>query len=290
MTLYVEADLGRNISQIIGDLDAQFESVRTLERGSDEPTVLIEGLVWNRTDYPALDDAWVRYDGAAFQLLMDPAFAQVNAGGTIAWAANQPLGGFVFTDMGVGVNATDSVRFDQVVLADGSNPFTADIPAGGFKITGLGAPVDDNDAARLVDVANAGKVLRINDVIWQDESDQAATYNPTDFQVDRVIVKFYCSVKQQGGGFTVYNLMFEETIEFNRWVDDATGGFNNAEIEQVVADGIRVRCEFKTSAPFGFYIRLRDDSSGEWSRPWKHGDSSNANYVIQALAFGYTSA
>jgi hypothetical protein len=66
--------------------------------------------------------------------------------GANAFAANQPMGGFKFTGLGAGSGAGDSVRYEQVILVNGANAFTADQSLGGFKITNLGAPSAGGDA------------------------------------------------------------------------------------------------------------------------------------------------
>lgn len=67
--------------------------------------------------------------------------------GSVAFTANQPMGGFKLTGLGAGTGAGDSVRYEQVILVSGANAFAADQSFGGFKATNVADPTVAQDAA-----------------------------------------------------------------------------------------------------------------------------------------------
>lgn len=153
--------LGANLSEFAEDIEVQHEQIRSFERAANASAPVIKpvGMIWDRTDYPVLGEAYLRWNGSAWTLLFDPDHAQVNAGGTVAFTADQPMGGFKLTGLAAGSAAGHSVRFEQVVLVTGANAWTGNHNAGGNRLTNLGAPTSDNDAARRVD-ANAIKFFQ----------------------------------------------------------------------------------------------------------------------------------
>lgn len=167
--VYTQFPNGDVLSLMTQRIDAMFDAVRGLERGTVAPNITPTGLVWNRTDHPAIGEAWMRWNGSAFVLLLDPEAVQVNASGSIPYSANQPMGGFVLTGLGAGSANGHSVRYEQVILRSGANAMAAnlamggftitgigaDLALGGFKVTGLGVPSAPDDAARKADVAAA---------------------------------------------------------------------------------------------------------------------------------------
>ena len=157
MTTWASANLGANISQIVSQDDTQDEAVRSHERGTTAPPYPTRGQFWARTDYPTLLES-ICYRTAAdtWTLLMDPDYAQINCGGTVAWAANQPMGNFKLTGLAAGSANGDSVRYEQVLLKVGGTMSGA-IAMGSNLITGLAAPVSGGDAANktYVDAAAA---------------------------------------------------------------------------------------------------------------------------------------
>jgi hypothetical protein len=68
--------------------------------------------------------------------------------GSVAFTANQPMGGFKLTGLAAGSATGDSVRYEQAILISGVNPFAANQPMGGFKLTGLGAGTTAGDSVR----------------------------------------------------------------------------------------------------------------------------------------------
>lgn len=69
--------------------------------------------------------------------------------GSVAFTANQPMGGFKLTGLGAGSGAGDSVRYEQAILVNGANAFSANQSFGGFRITNLGDPVGAQDGVTL---------------------------------------------------------------------------------------------------------------------------------------------
>ncbi len=167
---YQTIGLGTNLSQLASNIDMQNEAIRSHERGTTEPTIKPNGLIWFRTDYPTLGNAMVQWNGSAWVLLLDPDFPALNAGGSVAAAADLPMASHKLTGLAAGTTAGDSVRFEQVVLASGANSMSGDLNLNGHTLTNLGADLDmhtkkitnlaapgaNNDAARKVDVDNAG--------------------------------------------------------------------------------------------------------------------------------------
>lgn len=167
MSVYNEIITGANLSQFAQDINLQNDAIRSHERGASEPSITPTGLLWHCTNTTILaglgitniTEAWLVWKGTGWAFVADPQQAAINAGGTIKWGANQPMGGHKFTDMGLGSAGTDSVRLDQVVLRDGSQALTADWSAGGNKITNLGEPTADTDAARRMDVGGTAHFM-----------------------------------------------------------------------------------------------------------------------------------
>lgn len=79
--------------------------------------------------------------------------------GSVAFTANQPMGGFKLTGLAAGTTAGDSVRYEQAILVSGANAFAANQSFGGFKATNLANPVSDQDAATKIYVDNLSQSL-----------------------------------------------------------------------------------------------------------------------------------
>lgn len=69
--------------------------------------------------------------------------------GSVAFTANQPMGGFKLTGLAAGSGSGDSVRYEQAILTSGFNPFAAAQSMGGFNLTNLADPVGSQDAVTL---------------------------------------------------------------------------------------------------------------------------------------------
>lgn len=151
MPVYATLSSGNNLSQLITDIEGQHQAIMGMQRGTSEPTVKPIGSVWQRTNYPTLGDAWLIYDGATYNLLLDPDHPQINAGGTVAFGANQSLGNNKITNLAAGTADNDAVRRVQVILRDGTQAMTGNLNLGANRITNVGEPALATDAPRLGD-------------------------------------------------------------------------------------------------------------------------------------------
>lgn len=151
--MYTVFTSGINISELAAKIQAQHEAIRGLERGPNAsvPAIVLPGLLWNRTDEPTYGEAIMRYNGTAFTVLMDADFTQINAGGTVVFTANQPMGSHILTGLAAGTAAGHSVRYEQVMLLSGVNAMTDHMNMGAKRITNLAEPTADDHAARRAD-------------------------------------------------------------------------------------------------------------------------------------------
>lgn len=157
MTTYQLINAGQNLSQFIDLVQTQHEAIRTFERGPAVPAVKPEGLLWQSTDLPLLtasgfsgiNEGLLRWDSALadWTAFADTRQIQINAGGTVPFNADQPMNAHKLTGLAAGTDEADSVRVDQVILRDGSNPMTANLSLGGQRIFNLQDGVGPNDAA-----------------------------------------------------------------------------------------------------------------------------------------------
>lgn len=69
----------------------------------------------------------------------------IQANGSVAFTANQPMAGFKLTGLGAGSGAGDSVRYEQAILSSGVNAWLANQSLGGFKITNAADPTAAQD-------------------------------------------------------------------------------------------------------------------------------------------------
>lgn len=78
--------------------------------------------------------------------------------GSVAFTANQPMGGFKLTGLAAGSVAGDSVRYEQAILASGANAWAANQSLGGFKITNAadGTSAQDYVTKAQLDAVSAG--------------------------------------------------------------------------------------------------------------------------------------
>lgn len=169
MATWAPQNLGSNISQIVSADDTQDDAVRSHERGTTTPPYPVRGQLHCKTDHSTLGEAFMFYNGSTWTVFADPEAAQVNASGTVAFAANQPMGGFKLTGLAAGSANGDSVRYEQVLLLAGGTMtgsitlsgsatitgFGAAMNMNSQKITNLAAPSDPSDAARKADVTSA---------------------------------------------------------------------------------------------------------------------------------------
>lgn len=78
--------------------------------------------------------------------------------GSVAFTANQPMGGFKLTGLAAGSGSGDSVRYEQAILASGANAWAANQSLGGFKITNAadGTSAQDYVTKAQLDAVSAG--------------------------------------------------------------------------------------------------------------------------------------
>ena len=301
MAIYTTILAGSNLSTLVASLQTQHDAIMTFQRGTVTPTVVSTGIVWNRTDYAVLGDAWVRYNGSAYTLLLDPEFAQLNAGGTVAMGADLAAGGFKLTGLAAGTANGHSVRYEQVLLRSGALAMTGALDMGTTnKIVNLAAPTAATDAVRLVDLQASGLVY------FQTNRDDKANGFPVKLQIASDLTTTYTvcpgfakpprqvTVKLKGrlqvdtGGSTIATL--DSEITFNRWIADSTGGFTGGvfETKQIHDNGAgttySLQCEWKATAPVGVFLRIRASSGSSYYKIFH--PSTSVDGVVQMLAIG----
>jgi hypothetical protein len=269
MPLYALLPGTTPLSQFPVLLAAQHDAMRSLERGTTAPTLPVNGLLWNRTDAPTIGEAIYRYNGTSFVLLMDPEYAQINAGGTVTFAADQPMGTFKFTGLGAGTAAGHSVRFEQVVLVNGANAMTGALNMGSQKITSLAAGTDPSDAARLSQTtpSGMGRFRFLSGVTLAQQVDDAGTFieipgeNDVPFTPRILHLRLTGEVRDQSDNDLHGTIDKEYTVR--RWAADP----GSLTIDASVTVGIRtvrVGVEWKTTSPRGVWVRVIRNDNDEY--------------------------
>ena len=145
-----------NISNIVQDRVTADEAIRTQERGSVAPTDLLDGLLWQSTHLSTNNAATLgagAFLGAYspqqlllrrtvvpdWAVVLDLAYPQINAGGTIAMGA----------DFDMGNNSI--VNVDNVMVLDAGN-----WDAAGLQVKDAADPTDAQDLATKAYVDGAG--------------------------------------------------------------------------------------------------------------------------------------
>ena len=168
MTIYAQANLGQTISGIVLADDAQDEAIRSHERGNVEPTVLIDGLLWNSLDQTIINasstpgwwptdtsDAILIRRGGSWETFADARYPQLNAGGTVQMIANLRMNSLKITGLADGTDPNDGANVGQVVLVSGANAMTGALAMGANKITGLADGTDPQDAVTFGQLGSA---------------------------------------------------------------------------------------------------------------------------------------
>lgn len=142
MGIYAVLVTGNNLSELVQQLTAQDEAIRTLDRGTVESGVKPVGLLQNKSDYgwsAGAGDAIRYWNGSAWSLVMDPRKAHINDAGTVPMAANLVMSGNRITGVADPIADGDAVTlaYFEAHLADA---WGEDHDAGGFIITNLGSP------------------------------------------------------------------------------------------------------------------------------------------------------
>jgi hypothetical protein len=316
MGIWIAQNLGANISQIVTADDAQDEAIRSLERGNVEPTTKPAGLlhdtlvtaILSSTGASGLGLAEViaRWNGSAWTLFCDPLQRQVNAGGTIPYVADQPMGSHKFTGLSAGSAAGHSVRYEQVILTSGANAFAANQSMGGNKITSLGTPTADADAATKLYVDSAVPVYPCSHwyntnrdelgngkpVVVRQFDDQTDTYTEVGFVPRRLRLRLTGTFRRQSDNDATNGIIVDGLeLDVWRWNEDATGGDDGTWDEVMIGtvDGpisgtmeVWVKWKYSPGA-LGFYVYFID-GSGDWFNLRKTGDAG-VDGTIQAQAF-----
>lgn len=208
MAVYGQQNLGSNLSTFAGTDDAQDEAIRSHERGSVAPTIKPNGLVWFSTDATSItgagfgggvSEAALRWDGSDWVGLMDLAEKALNAGGTVAWEADQDADGHMLVGLIPGTDPDHSAAVGQVLLLDGSNPMAGDLDMDGNLITGLADGVADDDAATVGQLpVNGANIYHNNNrntggggdpVVWKTTNGDVANYMQIDFRPKFFVIR-----------------------------------------------------------------------------------------------------
>lgn len=306
MTYQVQ-NLGTPLSLLVAFDDGQDEAIRTFEYGSDEPTVIAPGLLWQSTNGTELtaagvpggiSAAFLRWNGSAWEY-----FAPIGQGpmlaanGSVTVTGNLAMGTKKLTGLGAGSANGDSVRYEQAVLISGANAFAANQSMGGHRLTNLGAPTSGSDAARLDDVQSLEYTGRFfyntnrdasgygtdATVKQQLDADQAAGHTKIGFTPREVTFRIAGRFRKQTdnsiavSGDTVFNTEFT----LKRWDAQSAGGDSGTptsaiyQIYDSVQDVYAVVVWRYTAGEEGFTLRFRSGAdTGDWLRLRSAGDAS----------------
>lgn len=289
-----------NLSTFATSVQTQHEQIRSLERAAyaSAPTVKPTGLIWDRTDEGTLGEALMRWNGAAWTVLMDPEATQLNNLGTVALGADQPCGGFKLTGLGAGSASGHSVRYEQVVLVSGANALTGNLSAGTNKITNLGTPTSAADAVTKAYVDAAGALY------FQTNRDFAANSKPVTLESDgattamtdlgfvprRIVLRFKGGIFTTDGNNTLQGSgsSADAQVAFDRWETDATAGYTEPASQTatfvVNSTTITVTVTWKTSGTLGVAIKLTAGGSLRM-KVGKDSSTPNTPGVVQLLAY-----
>jgi len=293
VSIYQLISLGQNLSAILASFESQHDAMRSIERGTTEPVILVPGLLWNRTNHPTLGDAIMRYDGTSFVLYADPAAAQINDAGTVPFASDQPMGGNIFIALGDGAADGESVHAGQVILTS-SGEVIDDIDMGGNRLTGLGAPVGDNDAVRKVDLEDSAKFANVDPAVFEISGD-AGSFNDLGFVPDLLHVSCVCSLRNPGGGAYINAANFN--VDFWRIpnagpiaVVDSNDPSGAVHSDTITGQDYHLEVTFKHTEPQGVYLAFRKGlvgGSGAYLEPRKVNNNSDPAYhlFLRAIAF-----
>ena len=258
MAIYALTSLGSNLSALVTNIQAQQDSIRSLERGTVTPNVLVTGLLFNRTDRVVIGEAIERYNGSAWTLLLDPEHAQLNAGGTVVPTVNLPMGGFKITGLAPATANGDAARYEQVLHRNGALAATGTLNMGGQKISSLGAPIVNGDAARIQDCQpnNACLINRDENPTQELAADHAGSFQTGPESATGVReMPLMVAVRASGEVRFQSDNSLLGTLTLQNWLV-----FRHDETTIVVANltlgvtPIRFAIEWKTSAPKGLWF------------------------------------
>lgn len=239
MSVYSQVGFGTNLSAYVTAVEAQHEAMRSLERGTTEPPIMVHGMLWHRTDYPTLGNAilWRKPDDT-WQFLIDPDHGQINAGGTVDFAANQSMDGFKLTDLGAPTTNGDAARYeDAYATAQGRQFFRT--------LATTPAAVVQTDAA------------------------PTTTFNSLGYVPRKVSLRLYGDVIKESDASVPGTI--DQVIEYTRWDEDVGAGFAGTGGKTAVWSGtigataITVYIEPKYTTAYGFWISIENGSAERYT-------------------------
>lgn len=283
MSIYQVIVAGDNFGSILSLINAQQEAIRSMERGTTTPGVLVSGALWCKTDYSWSDgdaDAIMRYNGSAYVLFADPSSPQISASGRVPMAADFDLGGHK------GVGADDGVADDDLatvgqVKAISEGAWTGDHDAGGFVLINLASPFtqsSDQAAARVDDCFQTthGLFRFLGTPAFETvySASDYTTFNTVSGgkRVDLLVATSFCprvmyiklsgNVAPIGGGASAFTLaqtvllVLRDPDNVGAWVAIATGLGGGGQWS--------VEVYLETSEPRGFALRIRRNDNTLW--------------------------
>lgn len=245
---YQQQNLGDNLSQVVLFDDQQDKTVRSFERGPDQPTIRLAGMLWCCTDATRLGtlglsgvtEAFLRWNGTAWTVqgvaVSSAGAAQwVDSRGKTAMAADLAMGGHKITGATAATAPGGVVILDQVILANGSNDFTADQSMGDNRLKDLGAPEAPNDAMRLADLpaylsqmwwqTNYDSLANGKPVKWVDAADEDASFTEVGFVPRRLRLRLTGEFRRQSDNSLWGDIAVDGLeIDVSRWNSVAAGG------------------------------------------------------------------
>ena len=277
MSTYSELTTSVNLSGLASAINGQFAAVRSLERGSSSPSVTVTGLLWEKTDYSwtaGMGSAIMRFNGSAFALLIDPRSPQINAGGTVAMAADLAMGSNKITGLSDGSASDDAATVGQVATLAGSS-WSNHRDAAGYRLDNLGtATASDQSAARYDDTwqtthglgryidavtFNTGGSGELNSVGGGKRTvpNTAVTFCP------RVIVLTLGGQIRTISGSTLLDTVPRRTIIATRLNADSGYVVQGSISIGGGSETIFIEIQWETSSPRGFRIRARRSSNNQ---------------------------
>lgn len=285
MAVYSVITTASNLSQLVGLITTQHDAMLGHQRGVTTPTIKPAGCFWIDTTVGGAGQVKIS-DGTNFTLLLDARHAQINAGGTVAFAADQAMGGFKLTGLAAGSAAGHSVRYEQVLLLSGVNTMTGNLNMGSNKVTNLAAPTANSDAARLIDVykdqnalCNLDENVQLEQQASPSTTFQTVQGGPNGSFVPLILhLKIKGTLVDQSDNDPHGSVDLEYTIK--RW------DLNSITLEDSLmptgsgATAMTIELDWKTSAPRGFRLRIYRNDNSELQ------NVTGAGSHVRAIAIG----
>lgn len=280
MSLWQAQNLGANLSQIVAADDAQDIAILSCQRGITQPSGdgAPLGNLWANSNGAAhgfVGDAlmYKRPDGT-YYVLIDPAHAVLNAGGTVLPTADIPFNSKKITGLAAGTANGHAVRYQQVLkVSESTGALLADLDAGAFKVTNLAAPAGDAHAARRQDTfrSSHGRFV-YNATCAQENASTPDTTSEVCAELGSGIVSFvprfsrlrlFGDVRLQSDNSVVGNIAAAVERDVWRWNsqggDAGTGGTVLVDTISAGAISVKVYVEWRYSPAdkLGFRLRLQ---------------------------------